>query len=119
MAYHFACKVAVVGDRNVGKTTLLDAGLGGTLFDGSLCLSRYLEFRHAQSTGDNEVDGAALSATPGFLAGKSVVELGAGCGLGRLGRFGAGRGLGRLGVFGAGCWLGPLGGFGAGGGGGG
>ena len=58
-----------------------DAGLGGTLFDGSLCLSRYLEFRHAQSTGDNEVDGKTLSATPGFLAGKSVVELGAGCGL--------------------------------------
>ena len=67
--------------RRISIREDFNAGLGGTLFDGSLCLARYLEFRHAQSTGDNEVDGKELSATPGFLAGKSVVELGAGCGL--------------------------------------
>lgn len=48
----------------------LDAGLGGTLFDGSVLLCKYIETIVLTSTG----------TSPPF-AGKSVLELGAGCGL--------------------------------------
>jgi len=44
----------------------LDAGLGGTLFDGSVALSGYLE--------------GLLRDEPEYFTGKDVLELGAGCG---------------------------------------
>ena len=45
----------------------LDAGLGGTLFDGSVALARLLE--------------SMAKDQPAFLQGKRVLELGSGCGL--------------------------------------
>lgn len=45
-----------------------DAGLGGTLFDGALCLCNYLETRWSK-------DGMMM------MKGKDILELGAGCGL--------------------------------------
>ena len=45
-----------------------DAGLGGTLFDGALCLCNYVEYLCGERGAD-------------YYVGKRVIELGAGCGL--------------------------------------